>query len=90
MAEVLDRIVEALRQASELRRMVRALTAQGRLSRWVVTALPVGLLLALTVLNSGYVRPLYTEPLGLFLLGAACLMMALGSLVIGKIVDFEV
>lgn len=90
MAEVLDRIVDALRQASELRRMVRALTAQGRLSRWVVTALPVGLLLALTVLNASYVRPLFTEPLGLFLLGAACLMMALGSLVIGKIVDFEV
>jgi tight adherence protein B len=90
MAEVLDRITETLRQRAELRRMVKTLTAQGRLSRWVVTALPLVLLLTTTVINPGYVRPLYTEPLGLFMLALAGAMMTAGSIVIGKIVNFKV
>jgi tight adherence protein B len=90
MSEVLDRIVESLRQRAELRRMVMALTAQGRLSRWVVTALPLILLLVISILNPGYVRPLYTETLGLVLLVVAGVMMAMGSMVIGKIVNFKV
>jgi len=90
MAEVLDRITESLRQSAELRRMVKALTAQGRLSRWVVTALPLVLLLVISVVNPQYVKPLFTETLGLFLLATAGVMMLIGSLVIGKIVNFKV
>jgi tight adherence protein B len=90
MAEVLDRITEALRQRAELRRMVKALTAQGRLSRWVVTALPLALLLIISILNPEYVAPLYTTTLGVFLLALAGGMMLGGSLVIGKIVNFRV
>ena len=42
-AEVLDRVIETVRGRMELRRLVRTLTAQGRLSRWILTALPVSL-----------------------------------------------
>ncbi len=90
MAEVLDRVTETLRQRAELRRMVKALTAQGRLSRWVVTALPLVLLLVISVANSAYVEPLFTTGLGVFMLAAAGVMMLLGSMVIGKIVNFKV
>lgn len=90
IAEVLDRITEAMRQRGELRRMVSALTAQGRLSRWVVSALPVGLLVVMSVLNPTYVKPLFTQPLGIVMLLVAGGMMAAGSMVIGKIVDFQV
>lgn len=90
IAEVLDRITETLRQSAELRRMVKALTAQGRLSRWVVTALPLVLLLVISLLNPAYIRPLFTETLGLIMLAVACGMMFVGSLVIGKIVNFTV
>lgn len=90
MAEVLDRITDGLRQSGELRRMVKGLTAQGRLSRWVVTALPVLLLLAMTAISPHYVSPLYTTGLGLLLLFVAAVMSTLGSLVIGKIVNFKV
>ena len=90
MAEVLDRITESLRQSGELRRMVKALTAQGRLSRWVVTALPIVLLLVISVASPAYIRPLFTETLGLIMLAVAGVMMAIGSMVIGKIVDFQV
>ncbi|MGH2920229.1 MAG: type II secretion system F family protein [Solirubrobacteraceae bacterium] len=90
IAEVLDRITEALRQRSELRRMVKALTAQGRLSRWVVTALPLVLLLIISLFDPEYVEPLFVTPLGLIMLTLAGVMMISGSLVIGKIVNFKV
>lgn len=90
IAEVLDRITESLRQSAELRRMVKALTAQGRLSRWVVTALPLFLLLAISLMNPAYMKPLFTTGLGLFMLALAGGMMFMGSFVIGKIVNFRV
>lgn len=90
IAEVLDRITESLRQSAELRRMVKALTAQGRMSRWVVTALPLGLLLLISVLNPTYAKPLFTTTLGLLMLLFAGVMMSMGSLAIGKIVNFRV
>ncbi|MDP8909425.1 MAG: VWA domain-containing protein [Chloroflexota bacterium] len=90
IAEVLDRVTESLRRSAELRRMVRSLTAQGRLSRWIVTAIPVFLLLYMTLVNRDYVEPLYTTGLGLFMLAAAGVLMTIGSLVIKKIVDFKV
>jgi len=90
MAEVLDRIVDSLRQRAELRRMVAALTAQGRLSRWVVTALPLVLLLLISVVNPRYINPLFSKPIGLLMLAIAGVMMLMGSVVIGKIVNFKV
>ncbi|MBA2517350.1 MAG: type II secretion system F family protein [Solirubrobacterales bacterium] len=90
MAEVLDRITESLRQSAELRRMVKALTAQGRLSRWVVSALPLILLLVISVLNPVYMEPMFTTALGLVMLGFAGVTMFMGSFVIGKIVNFDV
>lgn len=90
MAEVLDRVTESVRRRGELRRMVQALTAQGRLSRWVVTALPVFLLLIITVVNPTYSEPLYTTGLGRVMLIVGATLMVVGSLVIKKIVDFKV
>jgi tight adherence protein B len=89
-AEVLERVTETIRDRLELRRMVQSLTAQGRMSRWVLTGLPLLLLAAITVLNPTYIRPLYTEPLGQLVLGVAAVMVFCGSLVIGKIVDIKV
>ena len=90
MAEVLDRVTDSLRRRAELRRMVQSLTAQGRLSRWVVSAIPVALLLIITIVNPEYVEPLYTTTLGNLMLIAAGILIVSGSLVIKKIVDFKV
>jgi tight adherence protein B len=90
MAEVLDRVTEALRQRAELRRMIRGLTAQGRMSRWVVSALPVVLLLAMTVIVPDFSKPLFTTGWGIVALLVALTLMVIGSLVIKRIVDFKV
>jgi tight adherence protein B len=88
-AEVLDRVIENIRERQELRRMVRTLTAQGRLSRWIVSALPVGLLLIISAMNPSYMKPLFTHTSGKALLALGAVMIVAGSLVIGKIVDIK-
>jgi len=89
-AEVLDRVAETVRERAELRRLVKTLTAQGRLARWIVSLLPVGLLVVLTLLDGEYMAPLYETGTGRFMLGFAAVMVITGSLVIRRIVDIKI
>jgi tight adherence protein B len=89
-AEVLERVVETVRERMELRRLVRTLTAAGRMSRWVVSLLPVALLLAIWILNPSYLDPLTSQTSGRILLVFAALLVICGSLVIKRIVDIKV
>jgi tight adherence protein B len=89
-AEVLDRVTDTIRERFELRRLVKTLTAQGRMSRWVVTALPLVLLGIITLINPNYMDPLYHTSTGRALLVAAGFFVVLGSVVIGRIVNIKV
>jgi tight adherence protein B len=89
-AEVLDRVVETIRERAELRRLVKTLTAQGRISRWIVTALPVVLLVAISLLNPHYVAPLVQTGGGRIVLLISAMFVAGGSLVIDRIVDIKI
>jgi tight adherence protein B len=89
-AEVLDRVTETIRERFELRRMVRTLTAQGRMSRWVLTALPVFLFLIITLINPGYMRVLYGSTGGKVLLVLAAISVTSGSFAIKRIVTIKV
>jgi tight adherence protein B len=89
-AEVLDTVVETLRERGDLRRLIRTLTAQGRMARWILTALPIVAGLAMWLLQGDLMRPLLTTGGGQVALVVATLMVVAGSLVIQKIVDINV
>jgi tight adherence protein B len=89
-AEVLDVVTETIRERLELRRLVRTLTAQGRLAGWVLSALPVALLLFLSFINPHYISPLFHTTLGIIAIGMAAVMVVTGSFVIRRIVDIDV
>jgi tight adherence protein B len=89
-AEVLDRTIDTIRERGELRRLVHTLTAQGRLARWIVTGIPIGLALVITALNPTYMAPLYSTTVGQALLVVVGAMVATGSYLIGRIVDIKV
>jgi tight adherence protein B len=89
MAEVLDRVAEAVRERAELNRELRTLTAQARMSRWIVTALPPMLLIVINLVNPTYLSPLFETGTGNVLLSAAAVMIIGGSLVLGRIVRIE-
>jgi tight adherence protein B len=90
MAEVFDQVADGLRERAELRRDLEALTAQARISRWIVTALPPALLAIISVLNPSYTRPLFDTNVGRILLVVASGMVVMGSLVIKRLVKVEV
>jgi tight adherence protein B len=89
-AEVIDMVAQTVRERMEIRRMVRGLTAQGRLSGGVLSLLPVALLILISVANPGYVHPLFHTTYGLIGLGIGIGLVCLGALAISKIVDIKV
>lgn len=89
-AEVLDQVSTNIRHQMELRRLVKSLTAQGRMSRWIVSLLPFVLFAAMFLLNRDYLSPLWETPGGIAAMIGGCLMILAGSWVIKKIVEFEV
>jgi len=89
-AEVLDRVNDGIRERFGLRRLVKTLTAQGRMSRWVVSLLPVFLFIIINLINPDYMQPLFDNTLGRVLLIVSGLMVIAGSFVIKKIVDIKV
>jgi tight adherence protein B len=90
MAEVLETVVETIRERFDLRRLVKTLTAQGRMARWILTLLPVFLAVAISLLNPSYMAPLFTTTPGKVLVALAILMIVAGSLVIKRIVNIKV
>jgi tight adherence protein B len=89
-AEVLDRVVENIRGRMEIRRLIRVLTAQGRLARWVLTGLPLVLVGFLLVINPSWLDPLTATNIGRAFLVLWALMLIAGSITIKRIVEIEV
>jgi tight adherence protein B len=89
-AEVLDTVVETIRERADIRRLLRTLTAQGRMARWILTAIPVVVAAFLTLVQPEVMRPLYTTTGGHLALMLAAVMVVAGSIVIQRIVDIEV
>jgi tight adherence protein B len=89
-AEVLDRVAEVVRERAELRQLVRTLTAQGRLTRWILTLLPAFLAGIIAILNPAYLAPLVHHTIGRVIILVAAVMVVTGSLVIKRIIDIKV
>ena len=85
LAELLFTLADHLREREEIRREIQVLTAEGRLSTWVLSLLPVGLGLFIAVRSPDYIAPLFSGP-GLFLLVAAGVMIAMGATIISRMV----
>jgi tight adherence protein B len=90
MAEVLDTVVETIRDRFDLLRLIKTLTALGRMARWILTLLPVFLALVISLLNPSYMQPLFTTKQGEVLVALAIVMVVAGSLIIKRIVNIKV
>ncbi|MGE5273342.1 MAG: type II secretion system F family protein [Verrucomicrobiota bacterium] len=88
-AEVLDVVVESIRERFKLRRLVKALTAQGRLARWILIALPLVVAGWIGLVNPHYLGPLLHTAGGQALLVLAVVMVTTGSFVIKRITSIE-
>jgi len=89
-AEVVDRVAETVRERFDLKRLIQTLTMQGRMSRWIVSGLPIAIILALQVENPHYLHPLVASTAGKVVFGLAAAWAVAGSYVIKRIVEIEV
>jgi tight adherence protein B len=90
LAEVLDSINYTIRERVRIKGEVRALTAQGRASGYLISFLPVGLSVFIYFVNPTFMLTLVEDPCGWIMIGVAILGIILGFLIIRKIVDIEV
>lgn len=89
LAEVLDGVGHTIRERNQIRRQVQALSAEGKLSAYILMALPFVLAGILTVMNPSHMATFLTSFLGWALLAAATVMLTLGGLWMRKIVSFK-
>lgn len=90
LAEVLDKTSHVIRERFRLKRQVGVHTAQGRLTGWILTCLPIVLAFALYWINPEMMSLLWTRAIGIKLLWTASIMIIIGGLIIRKIVNLDV
>jgi tight adherence protein B len=90
LAVVLEKNVHTIRERIKIQGQIKTLTAQGKMSGTVVALLPLGLSGMLSLVNPGYMTPLFTNPIGIALLCIAGVSMLIGFLLITKITTIEV
>ena len=90
LAEVLEKTSQVIRERFRLKREVLTHTAQGRLTGWILTILPVVLGMVLYMVNPDLMSNLWKKELGIKLMYAAGIMIVIGGLIIRKIVNLDV
>lgn len=90
LAEVLTNVGKTLRERERLRRQVRTLSAEGRMSGWILGALPILLLVYMFVVRPEYITPLFTQAIGWVILGAGFIAYLAGIVWMRNLVRMEV
>ncbi|MEH7381306.1 type II secretion system F family protein [Bacillus sp. JJ1533] len=90
LTQILETIKDTITERVRMKEELNALTAQGKMSAWVISLLPVILGLLLNVMNPEYFSPLLSHPLGWTLLGFGAISGIIGWLLIQKIIKIEV
>jgi tight adherence protein B len=90
LAEILDTIATTIRERVRIKGEIRTLTAQARMSGWIIMLLPIALAGILTVISPEYFTPMFHETIGRIMLITSGFSMLLGYALIQKIVNIEV
>jgi tight adherence protein B len=89
LGEILDMLSYVIRERFKLRRQVRIFTAEGRMSSYMLTAIPFVALGGMAILQPDYLRPLFTDARGQMALTVAAVLQVIGYVVINKIIKIK-
>lgn len=85
LGEVLDHVGETIRERNQIRRQIRTLSAEGRISANVLIALPLGIAAVLAVISPDYISLFVTTPIGMVLIGISLVLFTIGVLWLRRI-----
>jgi tight adherence protein B len=89
LAEILDNLASVTRDRFRVRRQIRVLTAQGRMTGWVLACFPLVLALALYLVNPDHMKAFLHDPTGVHMLQVAVFLQVVGTVAIRRIVAVE-
>ncbi|MEW6623541.1 MAG: type II secretion system F family protein [Bacillota bacterium] len=90
LAEVLDNISITIRERIRLEGEIKTLTAQGRISGWIIGSLPLALAMIIFIIDKNYILTLFREPIGIMALGIGFAGQLIGFIFIKKIIQIEI
>jgi tight adherence protein B len=90
LAEILDTIAFTIRERVRIKGEVNTLTAQGRMSGYLVAVLPIAIAAMINMIQPAFMEPLFTQTIGRIMLGVGITMMVIGFLAIRKITDIKI
>ena len=89
LAALFDMVADTVRQRQQFARKIKGLTAMGRMSAYTLVGLPFFIAFAISIINPGYMEPLYHTSTGHKLILIGMVMMTVGSLLLKRIVSFK-
>jgi len=90
LAEILDNLSYVIRERFKIQRQVRVYTAQGRLTMALLMGMPPIIVTVMMILNPGFIKPLFSDPIGHTLVVAGITLQTVGYFVIRKIIKIQV
>jgi tight adherence protein B len=89
LSEVLDNLANVIRERFKVKRQVRVVTAHGRITGWILAALPPALAFILCFVSPEHMKTMVTDPLGIKMLVVGGTMQAIGTVIIRKLVNIR-
>jgi tight adherence protein B len=89
LSEVLDNLASVIRERFKVKRQVRVVTAHGRMTGWILAALPPALALLLSFVSPDHMSTMLSDPLGVKMLAVGGTLQVVGTLIIRHLVNFR-
>ena len=89
LSEILQNLAAVIRERFKVKRQVRAVTAHGRITGWILAGLPPVLAVSLSIMSPEHMKPMVTDPLGIKMIAVGCTMQVIGALIIRKLVNIR-
>lgn len=90
LAEMLERLANTIRERLRIRRQIKVYTAQGRISGYILAALPIFMAVALSIIAPDYIKELIKEKIGRYAIAIAVTAQIIGFLVIRKLINIRI
>jgi tight adherence protein B len=90
LAEILEKVAYTIRERFRILGDLKTLTTSSRMSAWLLCGLPIGVALAVTIMNPEYMSVLWKDPRGHYLIAAAMAMQVTGMLIVRKILNIKI
>ena len=90
LTQILDRATSVIRERVRIEGEIKTYTAQGRLTGWILSGMPVAMLILINFITPGYSSVLFHDPIGHMMLYGGAGLILTGGFIIGRIVDIKV